>query len=149
ELPVVTNPKVAAINPTQWARFRGVSLLLNNSNAGLASDGIVFYDHLDTFADRHQAELESFQWCRLPRSTYHVTLLDGINDSNIEEVTSHRDALRRFLDALPDSLSIDSFVGRQSAPLLDFITDHPMLRGRFRSVRLSFDALDIWGNSVL
>ena len=64
------------IDPVRWAPFRGITVLFDNSAAGLPSADIEFYDQLESFTLQHASELDMVSLACLPRSTYHVILLD-------------------------------------------------------------------------
>jgi 2'-5' RNA ligase superfamily protein len=138
----VTNPRLASRHPVRWAAFRGITILFDNSADGLSSDAIDFYDGLEGFMDQNAAELEAFGLCRLPRSTYHVTLLDLVNEDNVDGATSQREGLRQLLVDLPQS-------SHAAAAFLELIDADAMLKNAWPPVAFAFDVLAIWSNAVL
>ena len=93
----ITNPKLAALGP-QWAPFRGFSLLFENP-----SDRAL-YDALQAGISRlSNSSLVANHFLRLlPPESFHVTVWDGINDGNLQNVAMEcRDEWSRFLQSIP------------------------------------------------
>jgi hypothetical protein len=95
----ITNAKVAGFIP-RWAQFHGFSIILDQPDScylrlpkglseldcSLSSDqGIDLYRGLDRMISQlGEDDLgRRYLFCRLPFASYHVTLLDGINDNNV------------------------------------------------------------------
>lgn len=156
----ITNAKVGGFSPL-WASFRGFSLLFNNPGEALKRDGeedgnvLRLCNTITPIKMRLYKELaEALRqvggqlltvihlFCPLPPCSYHVTVLDGVNDDNLSKVNAqHHSALSACLLSLPHSL-------RPLLSCLGPITSHPLLSTR-EPIKLQFDKLDIWGNQVL
>ncbi|HMP76292.1 MAG TPA: hypothetical protein PKE12_08355 [Kiritimatiellia bacterium] len=146
---LITNNKLADLTP-RWAEFRGFSLLFDNPGDSLAvrgalaclvADGdLAFYRGVREALQR--IDLESLAVRHLffplaPRS-YHVTACDGGNADNVEGVAEHyRDALRRFLRELPESVCADN-------PFAQLMNESTLVRKRDWGIRLAFDRLANW-----
>jgi hypothetical protein len=150
----ITNEKVAGLEP-RWADFRGFTLLFDNPGASLKTVRSVAY--LDCDVDEnpdlslYQALRDALQqiglaslsksylFCPLPPESYHVTVWDGINASNLDKVVSeHRPACQRFLQALPNSV--------QDTRLFPEITNSELLTRPDWRIRFKFAKLEKWGN---
>jgi hypothetical protein len=85
----------------------------------------------------------TYLFCPLPSNSYHVTVWDGLNDSNLRTVLpSYRPEVGRFLRNLPESFLTDNgFVNETSLSPLVTNTDW--------SITLKFDKLTSWGNKML
>jgi hypothetical protein len=77
----ITNPKVKSMIP-EWAPFKGFSLLFDNPNES------ALYDTICDISDILTPALKGFSFCPLPRSSYHITVWDGINDGNLSQISS-------------------------------------------------------------
>jgi len=122
----ITNDKVAGFSP-QWAEFRGFSLLFDNpfedDDIGLSfgyiggllkvkcsmyNAKLKFYRVLKEGLDKISVELltNTYLFCPLPPESYHVTVWDGVNHGNINDVNiSDRMDLWDFLNRLPYSIN--------------------------------------------
>lgn len=76
----ITNPKVKSMIP-EWAPFRGFSILFDNP------DQSEMYDIISSISDILTPALKGFSFCPLPRSSYHITVWDGINDGNLSQLS--------------------------------------------------------------
>lgn len=154
----VSNPKVAGFAP-RWATFRGFSILFDNPGRSLAqvdnrqemhclvdSDPeLGFYRSLRACLASLDIDLltNTYLFCPLPPTAYHVTLWDGCNDGNLPEVLpEQRQEAAAFLGSLPDG------IGR-THPLTAMPAASPLVAGADWDIRFRFDQLYKWGNSVL
>lgn len=117
----ITNPKIAALKPC-WANFRGFSLLFDNPGPSFPSMGeglcrldcpvyatgaLAMLTGLAMAVEevRQQLPVEKYVFCPLPPFSYHVTVWDGLNESNMQQLSP---ATRKWLDdwflGLPHSL---------------------------------------------
>lgn len=116
----ITNPKLRSVAPTVWRAFRGLSVLYDRPGA-TGSFGLERLERLPAGHERHDrlyralhglalefASSVGFDGVNLalvPRSAYHVTLCDALNDSNLARVPEERrPEASAVLEALPDSL---------------------------------------------
>lgn len=113
----LTNPKLAAVEPTAWARFPGMSLLYDDAGCS-SSHGLQSLERLAVVADRddelyrrlHDAVEEAalrddVGLNLLPVHSYHVTLCDVVNHGNREHVRApYRGLVDDTLEDLPDGL---------------------------------------------
>lgn len=117
----ITNPKVAALK-LRWADFRGFSLLFDNPGpsfssmeAGLcrldcpvyAIGALAMLAGLATAAEEicQQVPVEKYAFCSLPPSSYHVTVWDGLNESNMQQLSpATQKRLHDWFRELPRSL---------------------------------------------
>jgi hypothetical protein len=136
-----------------WQDFRGFSFLADPSPRDLAeeSPGILtirnvsgsneLYDALgDIILGPWGAGLEEeFIFCRLPHSSYHVTIKDGVNDDNLDLLEPDAaTALRHFFRGLPDVLS-------SPAPFLPSFSSISLSS----PLRFRFAKLSLWNRSTL
>lgn len=114
----ITNPKVAGLEPV-WRPYAGVSVLFDNpgptprARGGLrpltvprAGDAPL-YDAIGAAVAALGAARapERFGYCPLPPSTYHVTVCDGVNQTQTGRLPRRAAAsVRRYLTALPGAL---------------------------------------------
>jgi hypothetical protein len=153
----ITNPKVAGFIP-QWSPFRGFSILFDNPADGLlpldengylkmlscdkATPELEFYKTLNQTLSLFPEISSTYLFCPLPFHSYHVTLWDGINDANVQNVSrEYRFDAEDLLQDLSNSfLKISDFFGVNGQPL-KIIMEEP--------IEFQFDKLIKWGNSVL
>ena len=150
----ITNEKVAGLEP-RWAEFRGFTLLFDNPGANLkpihsiaylncdvdASSDLLLYKALWDGLQHIGLEFlfKTYLFCSLPPASYHITVWDGINASNLGEVASeHRPACKRFLQTLPESI--------QETDLFAEITNSELLTRPDWNIRFQFSRLEKWGN---
>ena len=154
----ITNLKVSGFAP-QWAPFRGFSLLFDNPGEDKQQDGdllnlrcsvdtnpqIRLYQ---TFAESlgkigRDLLMTTYLFCSLPSYSYHVTVWDGVNDSNVSQINSeYRAELERFLNKLPNSLSQPTVFSR--------LIDHsPLVTSKTWGITFKFTQLALWGHQVL
>jgi hypothetical protein len=150
----ITNRKVAGFDP-RWASCRGFSLLFDNPGdclvrtgdrldlrANLADPALGFYRLLHESVARPDRDhlLNAYLFCPLPPASYHVTVWDGVHDSNLDQVPeAHRADFRSLLVGLPDSLC-------RPLPLLDSLV-HSSLATLNREIRFRFERLGNWSNT--
>jgi hypothetical protein len=154
----ITNPKVASLEP-HWAPFHGFSLLFNNPGPCLhpaegalllrckveADPTLAFFRALTQglMAAGAGAWRETYGFCPLPPTSYHVTVWDGCNAANLSSVLApERESFARYLQALPGSLT-------ENTRFTDRIAASPLVQERDWSLRFCLDALALWGRSVL
>jgi len=115
----ISNPKIKALSPI-WALFRGFSLLFDNPGGGytpsragllkldcLPNDSLELYTCLENYTQKISMPQmrEEYHFCPLPFYSYHVTVWDGLNDSNSGELQDDdRDMLVMYLENLPNLL---------------------------------------------
>jgi hypothetical protein len=150
----ITNEKVTGLEP-HWAEFRGFTLLFDNPGASLKAIHSIAYLECDVDADPDLSLFKAFReglqrigleflsktylFCPLPSESYHVTVWDGINASNLDKVVSeHRPGCGRFLQALPDSV--------QDTSLFPEITNSELLTRPDWNIRFKFAKIEKWGN---
>jgi hypothetical protein len=153
----ITNAKVAGFTP-RWATFRGFSILFDNPGQSLARAGqqrtlscdvdgdpsLGFYRSLRDSLARLDLDLltNSYLFCPLPPSSYHVTVWDGGNDSNVGQVVpDHRHALDLLLAGLPATLS-------EPNGLTTLAARSPLVADG-GAITFRYDRLFLWGHSVL
>lgn len=153
----ITNEKVAGFEP-RWAPFRGSSLLFDNPGKSTTpmSDlhrlnccvytepGLQLYKAFAESLEEIGRDLliNTYLFCPLPSYSYHVTVWDGVNDSNVNKVKIDQRTFKDFLDNLPDSFTVDTdFIG--------IIEQSPLVKPNDWSISLEFDSLSKWTNKVL
>jgi hypothetical protein len=154
----ITNTKIAGFEP-RWASYRGFSLLLDNPgksvspmgkdwlkvNCSLDDQDLQLYKGFEEFLDEvgRRRLTNTYLFCPLPSNSYHVTVWDGLNDGNVQDVSvSYRLKLDDFLENLPGSLLSDKeFTGE--------IHRSPLLTGLDWSITFQFSELTKWGDQVL
>ena len=153
----ITNNKIAGFEP-RWAPHRGFSLLFDNPGKSYSpmgedwskidcslEEGLQLYKGLAKFLDEMgQHRLTNmYLFCPLPLSSYHVTVWDGLNEGNAQNVSaSYRSKIKDFLNNLPGSLLIDeNFIGE--------VLHSPLITTTDGSIKFKFNELAKWGNQVL
>ena len=148
----ITNEKVAGFAP-RWAQFRGFSILFDPPGTALMPSGnrldlacdveadpaLGFYKRLRDGLARLNPDLltATYLFCPLPPPSYHVTVWDGGNDGNVEEITGDaRRDLESWLAGLPDSLGQEH---RLTAPALA----SPLTRRDDWDIEFRFDHLAV------
>lgn len=120
----ITNKKVKGFK-TVWAPFKGFSLVFDNPGKSFApmenfsmlekinclhgERELNFYQGLWSQTTYYEDMLHSCLFCPLPSHSYHVTVWDGLNDFNFDQVSEeYRLELKQFLQRLPNSLQTNS-----------------------------------------
>jgi quercetin dioxygenase-like cupin family protein len=157
------NPKIAAFQPgapwgERWvpARFIGFSYLLDNPGNSLitsqegipllhcdasaeAAADLILYRTLVTSLKSLELQLRPYAFCPLSPASYHVTLWDGINQSNAGSLTmAKRAEYETFAGALPASIA------GPASPILPpsvvSIDQHWSLKFRFKKLHIWTEA---------
>jgi 2'-5' RNA ligase len=155
----ITNPKVASVEP-RWAPFSGFSLLFDNpgDSVSLLGEGLLkadcslernedleLYRRFVRFLDEvgtHKLR-DNYSFCPLHPYSYHVTVWDGLNDGNLEQVPAgDQPRLRDFLNHLPDALITDRDFTAQ-------VMQSALVTRANWSIRLQFKTLAKWSNQSL
>ena len=156
----ITNKKIAGFD-TRWAPFHGFSILFNNpddhclqQHSGtlyLANDvsndtALYFYKLLHECLTQLNIDFltNTFLFCPLPPSTYHVTLFGGLNHRHVSQVNSQYQAMvDDWLKGLPQSFCItpDDIFQLPAASALCTKRDW--------NINFRFNGLQIWNNTVL
>jgi len=159
------NPKVAAFRPggpwhELWVagRFCGFSELLDNPGNSLvtteggipllscdtspgAQDDLALYRKLAAALKGMEPQLRPFAFCPLRASSFHVTLWDGINQSNAACLTmANRAEYETFARALPAS------VAGPAAPILP---PSVVSLDRRWTIKFRFKKLHIWADAAV
>lgn len=117
----ICNKKILSFVP-EWAQFRGFSYLFDHQddNTLVNVDSVEQLRFLDCKEniDLYKALKISmdaigginltnkYSLCPLPLSSYHVTVWDGINDSNLQKISQkHQEDFATFLEGLPQSFA--------------------------------------------
>jgi hypothetical protein len=154
------NPKIAAFRPgAPWrelwvsARFCGFSYLLDNPGNSLviteegvpllscdtspgAQGDLALYRKLAAGIKGLESQLRRFAFCPLCTSSFHVTLWDGINQSNAPTLTmANRAEYEAFARALPASVA---------APASPILPPPVVSLDRRWTIRFRFTKLHIW-----
>lgn len=154
---LVTNPKIAGFIP-EWSEFRGFSILFDNPgdrllplddqdnlnmlSCDLKSEKLKLYKSLNQTFSQFPEMSGTYLFCPLPFHSYHVTLWDGINDANVQNILpEYRSEAGDLLQELPGSLL-------KKSEFLE-IENRPLSISMEGSVEFEFDKLAKWGNSVL
>ncbi len=163
----ITHDKILGFTPL-WAPYNGFSLLFDNPDGGFSGlDDILYFGDppmkLDNdlkdprlalyqrFADAlNSIDIEpltnTYLFCPLPPSTYHVTVWDGLNDGNfnfgnfLNENSSETERWDNFRSNLHRSLSEIDFMN------LEF--GSPLVQNQW-NITFEFDTLYKWGNSAI
>ncbi|MEO1294431.1 MAG: hypothetical protein AAFW75_01250 [Cyanobacteria bacterium J06636_16] len=147
---LITNSKLSGIQPC-WADFRGFTLLFDNPGASLSQQGsleyvtvdpnLLFYQVLNSTLQQFKAELTGhYLFFALAPHSYHVTACDGGNVDNLACVkATHRDALKDFLEDLPESIG-------QANSFAECVNKSELLAKRDWKIRLEFDSLANWSD---
>ena len=152
----ITNPKIAGFEPI-WAKFNGFSLLFDNADNHLMPmakdlrkldfalesnpDLRLFKMLADTVNSvGQQLLIHTYLFCPLPPSSYHVTVLDGLNEGNLHQVNDkHRPAIDDFLKNLPDSFLTNKRFN-------SIVEESLLLNRKDWNIQFKLDRLLNWGN---
>jgi hypothetical protein len=145
---------------TQWAPFRGFSLLFDNPDQE-QKDKKGKFRKLDSNVDgnpnlRFYQRLRNalyeldMQWlvnetsfCPLPPSTYHITVWDGLNDGNHDQVQPiFQKDLSSFFSHLPGSM-------KEGEHFLEPVYKSALLGSEGPSITCRFGQIVNWGNTVI
>ncbi len=159
----ITNEKIAGFVPV-WAPFKGFSLLFDNPGNSLSpmpDNGSLYKINCNCPAQSGTAGnpelykifslslngikqlLSRHLFCPLPCSSYHVTVWDGLNDSNVHKIKrSERLGVKEFLKKLPESLLESSRVAIR-------LSGDPLPVPMNSIITFKFEKLSIWGTNVL
>ncbi|RLC61895.1 MAG: hypothetical protein DRI79_06165 [Chloroflexi bacterium] len=155
----ITNSKIAGFEP-RWAPFRGFSLLFDNPGDSVSSMGrdwlkvdcsvdesedLQLYKGFAEFLNEigRYRLTNTYLFCPLPPYSYHVTVWDGLNDGNVQDVSADCHLrLKNFLKNLPGSLLTDKEFTNE-------VRHSPLITSTNRSIRFKFKRLAKWGNEVL
>lgn len=149
----ITNSKLESFTP-KWARFHGFSILFDNPGENLRGEGnysvLVANEEIGFYAGLSEALsaiggtllTNTYLFAPLPFDSYHVTVWDGINDSNLSDVEKqHQGDAASFINRLPHSIASKNI-------FYDFIAASPLLQEQEKIV-FRFDTLYIWDKQVL
>lgn len=154
----VSNAKIAGLVP-EWAPFRGFSILFDNPGDSLrraerydliANDvdhdaALGFYRTLRDALVSLDVRLltHTYLFCPLPPASYHVTVWDGLNDGNAEEIApAHREGVAQLLADLPAAL-------RAPHPLIRAARESALAARRDWGLSFQFSHLSLVQQSVL
>lgn len=154
---LITNPKVSGFTP-QFSQFKGFSILFDNPadrfipldenenlkmlSCDIASQELELYKTLKHTLSSFPEISTTYLFCPLPFHSYHVTLWDGINDINVQNVSrKYRFDAEDFLQDLPCSLVEMSEFFEVGGQQLTISMEEP--------IEFKFDKLTKWDNSVL
>ena len=158
----ITHKKIEGFKPV-WAKFRGFSLLFDNPGNSLISmdhnlaqiccspsssetDPLELYWALEQSLEEIGGHLltTNYLFCPLPSSSYHLTVLDGINDGNISNISvKYRPEIIKFIDRIPNSIS------RIFSSWAKPIQNSRLLTCVFPRITFRFYKLEIWDQQVL
>ncbi len=156
---LIQHPKIGNLRPV-WAPFHGFSLLFDNSGDCFRSQpsglqllhnqlqkGSVLnlYQCLDQWVrETGTAHLmNTYGFCPLPASSFHVTVWDGIHQGQVKNISSeHRGRVREFLESLPGSFST-----RQ--PFLEGVSEGSLIPNQSWKIRFQFSHLSFRQESGL
>lgn len=160
--------KVEAVIPKivpqpNWKSFTGFSYLFDNpgspiithedhkhismiSIGNLSAPGLELYEALDTAAKEMDPEIlaSNFNLFLLPSSTYHVTVWDGLNINNIENLSSSP-IYNQFIDYFKDAFKSSA----ENWPPLSAKLDFGNRFENIGTIRFKFNALQSRGDTVL
>lgn len=154
----ITQSKIAAIGPPlQWASFNGFSLLFDTPGEHLEAHKsgrrllqVNAEDPQVEFFRRTGMAMEAlgadslatdYHFCALPASSYHVTVWDGVNVKNVNELgEAAQAAFQELLNQLPASLD---------SSLLTSIHQSPLMQWENWEIRFQFGRLQKWRNRVI
>lgn len=154
----ITNPRVAGFSP-RWNSFRGFTLLFDNPGDSQAdwqgyplvagditgNPELGFYRGLRSGLEEIGLKMltESYLFCPLAPSTYHVTAWDCLNDGNVMQAhPQHIPDLMQTIAELPASLQQPNTATR--LPLASELITRENWKLRFR-----FDRLYKWSNFAM
>ncbi|WP_332633787.1 hypothetical protein [Halalkalibacter flavus] len=154
---LITNPKIAGFIP-QWSQFKGFSILFDNPgdrllpldenrdlkllSCDITSEELELYKRLYQTLTLFPEMPSTYLFCPLPFHSYHVTLWDGINDANVQNVSrKYRFDAEDLLEDLPNS-----FLKEKKFFSID---EQPLAISMEEPIEFQFDKLIKWGNAGL
>jgi len=154
---LITNPKISGFTP-QWAQIEGFSILFDNPSdrllpldenrdlkllsCDIEAEELGFYKSLNQTLAQFPEMPNTYLFCPLPFHSYHVTLWDGINDANVQDVSrKYRFNVEDLLEDFPNSfLKENEFL---------HIDEQPLAINMEGPIEFQFDKLIKWGNIAL
>jgi hypothetical protein len=145
---------------TKWAEFRGFSLLFDNpdqeqthksvKHRKLESDvdsnpNLRFYQELRNALFELDLDwlVNKTSFCPLPPSTYHITVWDGLNDGNYDQVQPiFQKDLTNFFSHLPGNM-------KKGEPFLEPVCISSLLDSESLTITFQFGQIVNWGNTVI
>ena len=153
------NEKVACLEP-RWAPFSGFSVLFDNPSPSLETVGTGLQKiHCDLFKNTdlqlyqglHQffsnqdpyVFIGNYRLFLLPCASYHVTVWDGLNDSNAKDLPEKwHGPLKELLGGLPNSWCANNVFATS-------IARSELVSHKAWAITFKFDKLSLWGEQVL
>jgi hypothetical protein len=164
----ITHDKILGFTPL-WAPYNGFSLLFDNPDDGFSGlDDKLYFGACPLKLDNdlsnprlalYQGFVEglnsidlslltnTYLFCPLPPSTYHVTVWDGLNDGNfnfgnfLNENSSETERWHNFRSNLHRSLSEIDFMN------LDSLFGSPLVQNQW-DITFQFDTLHKWSSGM-
>lgn len=147
----ITSTKIEGFAPL-WKTMRGWSLLFDRPGADAASAQLVRYGHNPDirFFERlsaafdpqaQQAMLRDFLLCFLPSDSYHVTVLDGVNDDILPLIAlEYRPVFSAYLEGMRRSLALPE-------PFAYLIGRSDLVQKKDWDIHFEFKELSLWAHS--
>ena len=155
----ITHDKVLGFAPL-WAPFNGFSLLFDNPDKGLSPlqqnselmklDSVsshpslkLYQAFVDTLKgiDTHLLT-NTYLFCPLPPSSYHVTVMDGLNVRHIAKMTSlEKETLGNFVTGLPNTF-------HKNSESIRWASDSVLTQNRDWNITFQLDTLYNWGSGM-
>ena len=155
----ITHDKILSFTP-RWAPYNGFSLLFDNPDRGFSplqeNNQLMKLDSASSHPtlELYQAFVDTldlidmnlltntYLFCPLPPSTYHVTVWDGLNVGNLTDVNpSEQERWTDFVNKLPHTFHENSeFTGWASASLLT--------QNRDWNITFRYDTLHKWSSGM-
>lgn len=85
--------------------------------------------------------INDFLFCPLPLSAYHITVWDGINEGNLENLNDqHKPYFREFIQGVSSTSDL-------AEPFQGLLNSSPLLNRKIWNIRLQFKELILWADS--
>ncbi len=155
----ITHDKILGFAP-RWAPYNGFSLLFDNPDGGFSPlqenselikldsvsshPTLEFYQTFVDTLDRIDTNLltNTYLFCPLPPSTYHVTVWDGLNVGNIADVNPlEQEAWAGFVNKLPHTF-------HENSEFTDWTSVSSLTQNLDWNITFRLDTLYKWGTGM-
>lgn len=155
----ITHDKILGFAP-RWAPYNGFSLLFDNPDGGFSPlqenselikldsvsshPTLEFYQTFVDTLDRIDTNLltNTYLFCPLPPSTYHVTVWDGLNVGNIADVNPlEQEAWADFVNKLPHTF-------HENSEFTDWTSVSSLTQNLDWNITFRLDTLYKWGTGM-
>ena len=133
----ITNSKIDGFLPV-FQSFKGFSCLFDH----IVEDEILYsLIHSALQEIEPKSLMNTYLFCPLPLSSYHITVWDGINEGNLDSINSkYQPYFRDFLKGINSPQELVN-------PFKEFLESSALINEKTWNIRLKFKELVLWVNA--